>query len=114
MDHVAWCAIFQSWCAYQAGLKLHYSYCPFVVADARAKRNGLRVVSPKRGALALFDWEGDGTADHIGIVTGVRGDTIDTIEGNTSPADFSNGGMVMRRTRTRSQVQAFVWIGAER
>lgn len=115
MDHVAWCAEFQSWCAWRAGLQLHYAYCPYVVRDARARRYGLSVCGAKRGALVLFDWDGDGVADHIGLVTRVNHDagTVDTIEGNTSPADFSNGGMVMRRTRSHSQILCFVWIGGE-
>lgn len=114
LDHQPWCAMFQSWLAWRSGLRFHYAYCPYVVRDARAKAFGLSITSAKRGALVLFDWQGDGVADHIGIVTAVNADgTVDTIEGNTSPADFSNGGMVMRRTRPRSQIQAFVWIGEE-
>lgn len=114
MDHVAWCAEFQSWSAWRAGLKLHYAYCPFVVADAKAHKNGLSITHARRGALALFDWEGDGVADHIGVVVSVNKDgSVNTIEGNTSPADFSNGGMVMRRTRSHSQILCFVWVNGE-
>ena len=114
LDHQPWCAMFQSWAAERAGLRFHYAYCPWVVRDARARANGLRVCTAKPGALALFDWEGDGVADHIGLVVSVNADgSVETIEGNTSPADFSNGGMVMRRTRYRGQIQAFVWIGEE-
>lgn len=109
MDHVAWCAEFQSWCDEQAGIFFKYAYCPYVVADARAKRNGLRVVKPRPGDHVLFDWDGDGLADHIGMVEKVNRDgSIGTIEGNTSPADWSNGGMVMRRERYRAQIICFV------
>jgi hypothetical protein len=111
LDHNPWCAMFVSWCADQAGLEFHYSYCPSVVNDARARRNGLRVCTAKKGAVVLYDWEGDGVADHIGIVTGRAGSSVLTIEGNTSPADFSNGGMVMRRTRTPAQIILCAWIG---
>ncbi len=114
LDFNPWCAMFQSYEAWRAGLEFHYASCPQVVSDARAKRNGLSVCGPKRGALALYDWEGDGVADHIGLILGVKGGTIHTVEGNTSPADFSNGGMVMLRTRTMAQVQTCVWIGKQR
>ena len=113
LDHNPWCAMFVSYCAWRAGLEFHYSYCPSVVADAKAKRNGLSVCRSQRGAAVLFDWQGDGVADHIGLVT--RGGTRPaTIEGNTSPSDFSNGGMVMRRVREPSQIQCYVKIGKAR
>lgn len=34
--------------------------------------------------MIIFDWQGDGTPDHIGIVEKVVGNTIHTIEGNSS------------------------------
>lgn len=108
-----WCAMFVSWCAMKAGIRFHYAFVPFVVADARAGRNGLTTVTlegARAGDLVCFDWERDGTADHIGILVSKSGSTIHTIEGNTSLGNDSNGGEVMRRERDVSLVQAFVRI----
>ena len=38
---------------------------------------------PIPGDIIFFDWEGDGVANHVGIVEKVDGDFIYTIEGNT-------------------------------
>lgn len=40
--------------------------------------------TPQRGDIVTYDWDRDGWPDHIGIVTGVYNNTIQTIEGNTS------------------------------
>lgn len=45
--------------------------------------------TPKSGDIIFFDWESDGftgTADHVGIVEKVVGNTICTIEGNSGDA----------------------------
>jgi cell wall-associated NlpC family hydrolase len=39
---------------------------------------------PVTGDLIFFDWDGDGSSDHVGIVAYVEGGTVHTIEGNTS------------------------------
>lgn len=100
-----WCAVFVSYCLQRAGSKAvkpseeRWAYCPYVVRDARAGRYGLRQVSwleARAGDLVLFDWDNDGIADHIGFFdrkVGVA--TFSTVEGNTSPDNFSNGGKVV-------------------
>jgi hypothetical protein len=61
----------------------------------------------------LFDWNRDGTADHIGIVDkppvkkNVR---FSSIEGNTSGTNPSDGGMVAKMSRVTSDVIAFVRV----
>ena len=54
----------------------------------------------KPGDIVFFDWDKSGDADHVGIIERVSGNTIYTIEGNTSVGNDSNGGEVMRRTRS--------------
>ncbi|MFC6082808.1 FG-GAP-like repeat-containing protein [Sphaerisporangium aureirubrum] len=39
--------------------------------------------TPQAGDSLVFDWEGDGTIDHVGIVTSADGSTVRTIEGNS-------------------------------
>jgi len=121
-----WCAIFVSWCFghvrqpfwQTTRVTFKYAFVPFVVGDARAGRNGLQVVSRtgvRVGDVVCFDWEGDGQADHIGFFDGWINQTsgsFRTVEGNTAFGNDSNGGEVMRRERTISQVQVFVRVSA--
>ena len=76
-----------------------------------AIKNKLKVSksnTPKRGDILLFDFNHNGTSDHVGFVLSAKGNTIYTVEGNTSLTSNDNGGCVMKRTRTKSQVNYFV------
>src|SRR5699024_6445297 len=42
------------------------------------------LAKPVPGDIVVFDWQKNGWADHIGFVEAVNGNTITTIEGNTS------------------------------
>jgi hypothetical protein len=114
-----WCAMSVTRSYVEAGSKAFkrgrfYAYVPFIVADARAGRNGLAVThDPKPGDLVCYDWQRDGTADHVGLFEKwlVRGRTFTAIEGNTAIGNDSNGGEVMRRDRSVGLVQAFVHVG---
>lgn len=126
-DGWPWCAEFVTYCLSKAGFKqvsphdARWAYCPYVVRDARAGHFGLSVLPWAKVSsaldigqcvLALYDWDDDGVADHIGFVEDVRTvSTFDAIEGNTSVGNNSNGGQVMRRARSISDVQVFVKVG---
>ncbi len=62
------------------------NYCP-TIADWAASK-GLKgergSYTPKAGDAILFDWGGDGTEDHIGLVEKVKDGKVYTIEGNSS------------------------------
>jgi hypothetical protein len=107
-----WCAMFQSWCAHSVGMAFKYAYVPYVVADARAAKNGLHVVAfadAIPGDFVCYDWDKDGVADHIGCLEKkLTATSFDAIEGNTSVGNESDGGEVMRRGRFTSDVLAFV------
>lgn len=116
----AWCYVFVTWCFNQEGSKAldpryaRHRYCPFGVADARAGRNGLVLVSTagvQPGNIVHFDWDG-GVSDHVGIFEKWirKGSTFTAIEGNTSVGNNSNGGQVMRRERSISQVECFAKV----
>ena len=115
-----WCASFVTWCFKEAGRELsgfNTAYCPSWVQAAKANRNGLSVVSRdgvKRGDCALYDWQKDGTSDHIGIVSGRVSSTgeFSAIEGNTSYGNDSNGGEVLLRTRNAKDVLVFVRVSS--
>jgi peptidoglycan hydrolase-like protein with peptidoglycan-binding domain len=67
--------------------------------------------SPEMGDIVLFDWEGDGKCNHTGIFhewSDSSKKSFWSYEGNTSSADDSNGGLVMRRKRNLATVKAFV------
>lgn len=91
-SRVEWCACFVSWCANECGLiesgaVPKFSYCPAGVQwfkDAGLWRAGGE--EPQPGDIVFFDWEGDGTSDHVGIVESCDGRTVETIEGNSGDA----------------------------
>jgi hypothetical protein len=120
-----WCAIFISWVLSHVGKPFKYAYVPYVVNDARAKRNGLSTIlfaqvpaALKAGnvVLAAYDWPGEspGLADHIGFVEKiVNSNSFSAIEGNTTSSvtgNQSNGGEVCRKVRFTSDVQAFILV----
>lgn len=77
-----------------------------------AKSNGCFISytgAGQPGDLVLFDFSGaHKTRQHVGILVAQTGNTLSTIEGNTSVTSNDNGGAVMRRTRTVSQVVGYV------
>jgi len=111
MDGQPWCAMFCAYCfEVEAGGSpsfvrgSRYSYVPYVVNDARGGRNGLSVTnSPQPGDLVCFDWDRDGTFDHIGIFNSGNSSRFQCVEGNTSTGNNSNGGQVMNRSRDPGQ-----------
>ena len=96
----AWCAMFVTWCAHNSGIST--SVIPFYCGCTAGMkwfvdRNQFGYKEnyiPKRGDIIFFLSDGAG---HTGIVTGVSGNTVYTIEGNTSnmcarrqyPLDYS-------------------------
>lgn len=125
-DGVPWCAEFVSYCYAKAGSSnvkklARWAYTPYMVADARAGRNGLAVTTkPQRGDIVLYDWDDDGVADHVGLFDEwvVEGSTFKSVEGNTSPTDSSNGGMVVHygtagfNPRSKSSVIVFAHLAS--
>lgn len=61
------------------------AYCPYVVNYARQHGQWVKG-NYQPGDLTLYDWDGDGLADHIGFVVAVNGSALTTIEGNTDDA----------------------------
>lgn len=113
----AWCAVFIAWCFKQTGIFARLNGLENKAGCEPWRRwavaNGYWRITPKVGAIVLFDWNpktGDG-ADHIGIVEKVGSGYIQTIEGNTSAhGSQDNGGRVMRKTRYPSQIMGYVYV----
>jgi hypothetical protein len=106
-DGVAWCGMFVSWCYAHAGFPLPKigftkGFAGCQTAVAYFKKNNQITTNPKEGDIVFFDWNSDGRYDHTGIfVKWIDDNTFETIEGNTSLKNDSNGGNVMRRTRNK-------------
>lgn len=104
-----WCAMAVSIWYIDAGSKtfaLHrdWAYVPFLLAAAAPGINGLALIRPEfslPGDIVAYDWDDDGIADHVGLLRSkvAEDGTFDTIEGNTSLTNQSNGGQVMHRER---------------
>lgn len=119
MDGQPWCAQFVTYCdqlgkkptgAFKRGSR--YAYVPYLLSDARSHAYGLSITSePKPGDLVIYDWEDNGQPDHIGVFESWSGGAEFTaIEGNTSIDNNSNGGQVMRRSRSKTGQVTFVRV----
>ncbi len=101
-----WCAVFVIWCFFKAfGVEDTHNLLHLPVKSCGAGVDWLRRYFKDAGALYNKPKVGDivffGT-QHTGLVVGVNGNTITTIEGNTSNGVGvnPNGDGVYRRTRT--------------
>ncbi|MBE6720547.1 MAG: CHAP domain-containing protein [Ruminococcaceae bacterium] len=103
-----WCTTFVLWCFNQTGEKLGVKLYGKIVPSGgncnsmiswyknkgryHTRSSGY---TPKKGDLIFFDWSGNGSSQHVGIVKSVSGSTVYTIEGNCS-------GKVKAKTYTPS------------
>ena len=91
-SRVEWCACFVSWCADQCGYidsGLIPKFAGCIDGANWFKSNNRwndRNYEPKAGDIIFFDWEGDGTTDHVGIVEKCENSTVYTVEGNSGDA----------------------------
>lgn len=101
-DGLPWCGSFCNWVLAQVSVKNH-SVVSTAVGAHKFKEISRWSEIPAIGDLAFMDFPHDGVdrISHVGIVVGIDGKTITTIEGNTSGnGDQRNGGMVMVKSRT--------------
>lgn len=114
----SWCAVFLWWLFQRAGApELYYggrktAYVPALLAYA--KRRGETVETPQPGDLVCFDFNDNGTADHIGICESFDGRYVTTIDGNTGVGNEANGGAVMRRRRDKKYIVGVIRPAYER
>ena len=89
-SRVEWCACFVSWCYGQAGLsEPRFAGCqsqgvPWFQSHGQWGARDYANIAP--GDAIFFDWDLDGSADHVGIVIGTDGDRVYTVEGNSGDA----------------------------
>ena len=89
-SRVEWCACFVSWCYGQMGLsEPRFSACqaqgiPWFQSHGQWGGRDYANIAP--GDAIFFDWDLDGSADHVGIVVGTDGSRVYTVEGNSGDA----------------------------
>ena len=89
-SRVEWCACFVSWCYNQAGKREpRFAGCqsqgvPWFQSRGQWGARGYANIAP--GDAIFFDWDGDGSADHVGLVIGTDGERVYTVEGNSGDA----------------------------
>lgn len=100
-----WCVMFVMWVFDQAGVSLPARTASCTLLMNAAKTAGMWVSGNYQpGDVVIYDWGGDKVPDHCGIVETATDATVVAIEGNTALGNDSDGGEVMRRTRTTQQV----------
>lgn len=111
LNGYAWCAMFVSWCADQAGIPTtiipKHASCSVGVAwwKNQGRWHTRFGYTPTPGDIIYFSWdEGATGADHVGIVVAVEDDRVYTIEGNTSAGTtlVPNGGCVAKKNYSLS------------
>lgn len=111
-----WCMAFVQWCYDRAGAPL-----PFKTASCGALLRWYLANQPEcvmlqgvdgdkaqPGDIVIFDFPGGADTDHTGIFESRSDFTVTTIDGNTGTTSEANGGAVMRRTRDKSVVKAYI------
>ena len=84
-SRVEWCACFVSWCYNQAGAsEPRFSGVPWFQSRGQWGARDYENIAP--GDAIFFDWDLDGSADHVGIVIGTDGSRVYTVEGNSGDA----------------------------
>ena len=89
-SRVEWCACFVSWCYGQMGRsEPRFAACqsqgiPWFQSHGQWGGRDYANIAP--GDAIFFDWDLDGSADHVGIVVGTDGSRVYTVEGNSGDA----------------------------
>ena len=89
-SRVEWCACFVSWCYGQMGLsEPRFAACqsqgiPWFTSRGQWGARSYENIAP--GDAIFFDWDLDGSADHVGLVIGTDGSRVYTVEGNSGDA----------------------------
>lgn len=109
-----WCQNFVDWCFVVAfgkedAKKLIYVFTNYTPTGSNAFKKHDRYIKrgqgkPKRGDVIYFYSKSKGRIGHVGIVYKVSGNTVYTIEGNTSGANtlITNGGGVRKKSYSMS------------
>lgn len=116
MQGQPWCVAFLWWVFQQARERMAFfgggktASCSVLLRWSKEQGLTVPVNEVQVGDIVILNFHGGKDPEHCGLVVGSMQpyDNIVTIEGNTAPIGYSqaNGGMVMERTRYRSQIVA--------
>lgn len=87
-----WCAMFVTFCARMVGIPTsiipNFASCSVSINTFFNPKGRWHLrtsgYKPKAGDLIYYDWDKDSNPNHVGIVAGIEGSKVVTIEGNTS------------------------------
>lgn len=98
----AWCAAFVSWLHGQAGYaKPRSAWSPDLFPASR------RCINAQPAAVLGIYFPALKRIAHVGLVTGIRDDWVESIEGNTNAAGSREGDGVYRRLRHKRFINAY-------
>ena len=96
-----WCCAFIWWLLSSSGISVPKTALCTSMASYFKSQGQWYTSDPHVGDIVFFKFGTNNRwTNHVGIVTAVRGNEIETIEGNTSINSDDNGGAVMRRRRS--------------
>lgn len=105
-SHLEWCAMFLKWCADQAKASLpgYNAYVPTWQSNSKGNNTWVDKNSVQSGDILFFNFSGGTTGVHVGILESRSGNSLTTIEGNTSDPNGSGKEGVFRKSRSLSQI----------
>lgn len=111
-----WCAMFVSWVFNNAKIPLGNIQTSKGIHHCQSAHNyykskGMLTSDPKPGDIVIYDWEGNGHAEHIGIFknwTNTSKTYIEAYEGNTSIGNNNYDGHVNIRIRSKNLIKSFI------
>lgn len=123
MEYADWCAIFLSWCGYEAAEQFGgkspfsnilnpkgFAYTPTWANTYKA--SGDWYTDPKQmkiGDIVFYDYIG--RISHVAIVESLGSNSYNTIEGNTSDSSLGRQGNTCRRKTRNYDENVFVGYG---
>ena len=107
----AWCAVFVSWVANQAGvlgtlIPMH-AWTPSGLAWFQSRNLVTKGYGAKPGDIVYFYYASMGRVAHVGVVERIEGNYIYTIEGNTNTTGARQGNGVYRLKRKIASTMYF-------
>jgi hypothetical protein len=114
-NHSPWCAAYVSYVLNHSGngaliagaqTAKGFNSCGKGIEHFKKAKAWFPVTEAQVGDLAFFDWDHDGSQDHVGLITKVsaKQNLVRVIEGNTSDKSHSNGGVVKEQWRSFSVI----------
>jgi hypothetical protein len=100
-DNYPWCMVFVQWC-FDGRLPFKTASCSSLLQWYKKNKPEAVVDEPEMGDIVIYNF------GHTGIVESYNGNTVTAIEGNTAIGSESNGGAVMKRTRSVKTIEAFI------